>query len=234
MVEPHSEPHGDDTPPPHTSPYIAPYDDEGAHRGRVVGPLSLLVGLVLLVGLGLAGWQLFNSDFAGLTDNPSDPTSSPSSTPASEAAKLRIAGTSSLDPAPQGDGEENTDRAGRAVDGDPGSVWNTNIYQQQFGPGGLKKGVGLVLDLGSPKEVSSVTVTLVGAGTDLQVRLADDEGGALADYTKVATSTGTSGRTVLSLDKPTQGRYVLIWLTKLPAVDGGYRGQVSEVTVRGS
>jgi serine/threonine protein kinase len=233
MVEPHSEPHGDDTPPPQPSPYIAPYD-EGAHRGRVVGPLSLLVGLVLLVGLGLAGWQLFNSDLVGRKNSPSDPTSTASSTPAGGAAKLRIEKTSSLDPAPQGDGEENTDRAGRAVDGDAGTVWNTNIYQQQFGPGGLKKGVGLVLDLGSRKQVSSVTVTLVGEGTDLQVRLADDQGAALADYTKVATSTGASGRTVVSLDKPTQGRYVLIWLTKLPAVGGGYRGQISEVTVRGT
>jgi serine/threonine protein kinase len=59
VVEPLSEPHGD-TPPPHSSgPYVAPYDDAGAPRGRVIGRLAyLLVGLVLLVGLGLAGWQL--------------------------------------------------------------------------------------------------------------------------------------------------------------------------------
>jgi hypothetical protein len=234
VVEPLSEPHGDDTPPPQPSPYLAPYDDEGAHRGRVVGPLSLLVGLVLLVGLGLAGWQLFNSDFAGLKDSPSDPTSSASSTPPSGAAKLRIANASTLDPAPPGDGEENTERADRAFDGDETTVWNTNIYQQQFGPGGLKKGVGLVLDLGSRKEVSSVAVTLVGADTDLQVRLADDQGSALTDYTKVAASSGAGGRVVLTLDKATQGRYVLIWLTKLPSVNGGYRGQISEVTIRGT
>jgi hypothetical protein len=182
----------------------------------------------------LAGWQLFNSDFAGLKNSPSDPTSSASSTPSSGAAKLRIANASTLDPAPSGDGEENTDRAARAFDGDDATLWNTNIYQQQFGPGGLKKGVGLVLDLGARKEVSSVAVTLVGADTDLQVRLADNQGGALTDYTKVAASTGASGRVVLSLDKATQGRYVLIWLTKLPSVNGGYRGQISEVVIRGT
>ena len=113
-------------------------------------------------------------------------------------------------------------------------MWNTNIYRQQFGPGGLKKGVGLVLDLGSRKEVSSVTVTPVGAGTDLQVRVANDEGDALADYSKVATGTGIIGRTLLTFDKPTKGRYVLLWLTKLPAVNGGFRGQIAEVTVRGT
>jgi hypothetical protein len=77
-------------------------------------------------------------------------------------------------------------------------------------------------------------VTLVGAGTDLQVRLADNQGSALGDYTKVAASTGAGGRVVLTLDKPTQGRYVLIWLTKLPSVSGGYRGQISEVVIRGT
>jgi hypothetical protein len=27
-------------------------------------------------------------------------------------------------------------------------------------------------------------------------------------------------------------RYVLVWLTKLPKADGGYRGEISEVTVQ--
>jgi hypothetical protein len=233
-VEPRSEPHGDDTPPPHPGPYLAPYDDEGAPRGRVVGPLSLLVGLVLLVGLGLAGWQLFNSNFAGLKSDPPDPTTSASSSPSSEASKLRITGATTLDPAPEGDGEENTERAAQAFDGNDTTVWNTNIYRQQFGPGGLKKGVGLVLDLGARKDVSSVTVTPVGAGTDLQVRLSDGQGTALGDYTKVATGTDVTGRTVLTFDKATEGRYVLLWLTKLPAVEGGFRGQLAEVTVRGT
>jgi len=234
VVEPRGGLHGDDTPPPHPGPYLSPYDDEAAPRGRVVGPLSLLVGLVLLVGLGLAGYQLFNSNFAGLTDDPPDPTTSASSPPTSGATKLSIEGATTLDPEPEGDGEENTDRADQAFDGNATTVWNTNIYRQQFGPGGLKKGVGLVLDLGSRKEVTSVTVTAVGAGTDLQVRVGNDEGDALADYSKAATGTDLVGRTLLTFDKATTGRYVLLWLTKLPAVNGGFRGQLAEVTVRGS
>jgi serine/threonine protein kinase len=236
VIAPLSEPHGD-TPPPHSSgPYIAPYDDSGAPRRRLVGRLAyLLVGLVLLVGLGLAGWQLVRSDFGGLGGGTADPTSSPSISVATGATtKLAITAATTLDPSPAGDGSENSERAGLAFDGDPATVWNTNIYRQQFGPVGLKKGVGLVLDLGASRQVSSVTVTPVGEDTDLQVRLSDDPGSALADFTKVASSSDASGRTVLTLDKPTTGRYVLIWLTKLPAVDGGFRGQLSEVVVRGS
>ena len=236
VIEPLSEPHGD-TPPPHSSgPYIAPYDDDaGGPRRRLVGRLAyLFVGLVLLVGLGLAGWQLVRSNFGGLVGGTADPTSTTSAPAAAGATRLAIAAATTLDPAPAGDGQENTDRAGLAFDGDTATVWNTNIYRQQFGPGGLKKGVGLVLDLGSRKRVSSLTVTLVGAGTDLQVRVADQQGQSLADYAKVAASTGANGRTVITLAKPTAGRYVLVWLTKLPAVSGGFRGQISEVVVRGS
>jgi hypothetical protein len=234
VIEPLSEPHGD-TPPHSSGPYVAAYDDEGAPRRRLVGRLAyLIVGLVLLVGLGLAGYQLATSDFVGLGGGSPSPTSSPSTSPAAAAAKLPITGASTLDPAPEGDGEENPDRAGLAYDGDLATVWNTNIYRQQFGPTGLKRGVGLVLDLGASRQVSSVTVTLVGEDTDLQVRLADTLGTAVTDYTKVATSTGASGRTELTLAKPAHGRYVLIWLTKLPAVGGGFRGQLSEVVVHGT
>jgi len=235
-VEPLSEPHGD-TPPPHSSgPYIAPYDDDAAApRGRVVGRLAyLLVGLILLVGLGLAGWQLVGSGFGHQNKGTAAPASPTSSAPTSGAPRLQIAASTTLDPPPAGDGEENSDRAGLAYDGDVATVWNTNIYRQQFGPGGLKKGVGLVLDLGARRNVSSVTVTLVGAGTDLQVRLADTAGQASADFSKVATGTDVSGRATLTLTKPTEGRYVLLWLTKLPAVNGGFRGQIAEVTIRGT
>ena len=36
----------------------------------------------------------------------------------------------------------------------------------------------------------------------------------------------------LAPDEPVTTRFVLVWLTELPAVDGGYRGQVAEIVVR--
>jgi hypothetical protein len=233
VVEPRSEPHGD-TPPPHSSgPYLAPYDDEGGRRGRLAGRAAyLLVGLVLLVGLALAGWQLATSNFAGLGPDSDDSTPSSAAASPAETSRVRVAAATSLDPPPAGNGDENSARAPRAIDGDPATVWNTSIYQQQFGPGGLKTGVGLVLDLGSPTQVSSVSVTLVGEGTDFQVRLSDQEGQSLGAYRKVASKSAASGRTVVTFPA-TRGRYLLIWLTKLPPVSGGFRGQISEVVVRG-
>ena len=52
--------------------------------------------------------------------------------------------------------------APNAVDGDPSTAWRTMTYLQDFGPGGLKTGAGLVLDLGAEHDVGSVDLTFVG------------------------------------------------------------------------
>ena len=67
-----------------------------------------------------------------------------------------ITGVTATDFDPQGDPPaENPDLAPLAVDGDPATAWRTLAYKQNFGPGGLKTGVGLVLDLGAARDVSA-------------------------------------------------------------------------------
>ncbi|MDQ1670424.1 MAG: hypothetical protein QOE40_2485 [Actinomycetota bacterium] len=233
LVRPSTESH-DDTPPPYSSaPYLARYDDEGARPGPRLGRVAyVLVGLVLLVGLGLAAWQLAAADLGGGPGPASDSESSAPPPGSSPGRALDVASVTTLDP-PPGDGEENGDRAARTIDGDRSTVWTTKSYNQQFGPGGLKSGVGLLLDLGSRQSLSRVIVTTAGGSTDLDVRVADSEGTSLDDYAEVGSAPGADGRTVVSLDKPVEARYVLVWLTRLPQDGSAYRGQISEVTVRG-
>ena len=59
--------------------------------------------------------------------------------------------------------EENPDQVPNVLDGDPATSWTTSTYQQNFGPGGLKTGVGLVIDLGATKAVRRVVVTTEAA-----------------------------------------------------------------------
>ena len=134
---------------------------------------------------------------------------------------------------PPGNGEENSDRAGRAVDGDPSTAWPTKTYNDQFGPTGLKFGVGLLLDLGKTQDVARVAITVEGGATDLELRVAEDAGDSLEDYELVDEAADVDGRTVLRPADPVTARYVLVWLTQLPARDGKYRGEVAEVTVSG-
>ena len=113
-------------------------------------------------------------------------------------------------------------------------MWTTKTYFDPFGPGGIKDGVGLLLDLGGRQDVATVAVALRGQGTDLELRVADERGDQVDDYQVVASASGESGLVELEPDEPVRARYVLVWLTAVPQVDGSsYRGTVAEVGVRG-
>jgi len=103
--------------------------------------------------------------------------------------------------------------------------------------GGLKPGVGLVLDLGTAHAVRTVTVVLTGAGTDLDTRTATSAARptALADFTEVAAARGAGSRVTLTAPAGTTARWVLVWLTRLPQVGANaYRGGIADVVVRGA
>jgi hypothetical protein len=222
---------------PDGAPPVPPYDEEPGPRRRSRATLMAwaAAALVLAVGFALAGSQLV----LGLRDGgspPDDggdtsPTARPSDTARASGKPLSVKAVSSFDP-PPGNGDENGYAADLVVDGDPSTVWTTKEYLDPFGPNGIKTGVGLVLDLGSPQQIGSVTVRTVGA-TDFEVRSADDQGAALDDYTPVDKPVhDATGRAVVVPPKELRARYVLIWLTSLPADSGRFRGQISEVTVR--
>jgi hypothetical protein len=223
-----------DTPPPFpTGPYLATYDDESPPRGRAGRAAYLLVGLVLVVGLALAGWQIATGGLGpvGGNDASNDPSPSASSSSTTAASRLlTIASASGFDP--EGDGEENSDRADRVIDGSRSTFWNTKTYLQQLGPGGLKSGVGLLLDLGSKQQISRITVRTNLDPTVMQVRTADEAGTELDDFDRVGRISTANGTGVLTLSR--QARYVLLWITDLPQEGtSAFRTEISQVTVRG-
>jgi hypothetical protein len=223
-----------DTPPPYaTRPYVATYDDEGPARGRLAGRLAyLLVALVLAAGLGLGGYQLATGGNLGGASASDDPSSSSNATPSPSTRVLTIAGATGFDP--EGDGEENSDRAERAVDGSRSTFWNTKTYLQQLGPGGLKDGVGLLLDLGSQQPVRQVTVRTNLDPTTIQVRTAPVSAGTqLGDFGRVARMTTAHGTGTARLSGA-RVRYLLLWITELPQEGPqAFRTEISQVSVRG-
>jgi hypothetical protein len=48
----------------------------------------------------------------------------------------------------------------------------------------------------------------------------------------VAQQAGAGTDVTLEPNRPVTTQFLLIWLTELPAVEGGFRGQVAEVVVR--
>lgn len=162
-------------------------------------------------------------------------------------AVLPLQGARSYDPLGDEDGDgrpdgaqgrERNPRAERAIDSDGTTAWLTRKYDSPSV--GRKGGVGLIVDLGSPKEIATVDVDLVGFGTDLDIRVADQ---ILDDpdlWTEFASVKDAGPEIVLRSPRAVTGQYVLIWLTGLPVIpetsgtdEPLYQGGVRQVTITG-
>jgi hypothetical protein len=192
--------------------------------------IASLVVLVCAVGAFVVGFTVNGGrDDADDTATDAGAGAPPAPRPA------RIAAVQAWDP--YGESGENDEDAPLTVDGDVSTAWTTMSYRGNPEFGGLKPGLGLIVDLGRPRDVSTVTVNLGGAGTDLEVRVApgnnDGPPADPDDFQVQGSATGASGRTAVDLDRAITTRYVLVWLTKLPPEDGEFRGRVNEVSVLG-
>ncbi|WP_395658074.1 protein kinase family protein [Nocardioides sp.] len=194
----------------------------------IAGCLLLLLAIVVAYNLGRGRTPLA---LPGTDSGDKTPSASPSTRPPAQP----ISGVTASDLDPQGSPpyDEHPELTPLAVDGKPETAWSTMTYDQNFGPGGLKTGVGLVLDLGRSYDVSSIDLAFVGAPTGYSLYVTDTAPTAVKGLTAVATGTADGPRTRVDLDAPATGRYVTVWLTSIPAVSDGFRGGVAEVTVRG-
>ncbi len=161
----------------------------------------------------------------------------PSAGPA--AGPLQIAGVRTFDPQGDPPNDENNGEAKLAVDGNPETRWRTVKYLGNPKLGGLKRGVGLIVDLGKPVAVSKVDLLLSGNGTNVEIRVPKTDP---AKVTKPPIKSDSQWRTVgkqakagssatISLKDPVTTRFVLVYLTSLPKEGGGYRGGIYEVGV---
>ena len=168
------------------------------------------------------------------------PTASESQEAPATGTVIPVATVTDFDPrADNGNGQEHPDQVNNAIDGDPSTGWSTMQYLDNPKLGGLKPGVGLVLDLGKPVKLGEIEVTFAGAGETVELRVPEKEAtdkapmDRQAQWRTVATAEDTSEQTVLTPTEEVTSRYVLIYLTKLPEVSSGrYVGTVNEIVVK--
>jgi serine/threonine-protein kinase len=142
---------------------------------------------------------------------------------------VAAAGATSFDP--QGDnGTEREDLVANAIDGDPATAWRSEQYRDPDDLAG-KDGIGLIVELTEPAELTELDVITPEGGWSAQVHVASGttpdqlEGwGAALDRAEDADA----GTTTFDLDGRTGDR-VLVWFTRL-APSGTV--QVSELVVR--
>jgi hypothetical protein len=216
----------------------APVERPPREQSRLV--VLLLAGLVLVLGV-FAATRTFNFDPAPLltgtgrdaassstTGGPPSSGATSSKPSSASAGPLRVAAVTAIDP--QGDGSENGGLAKNVVDGDASTSWHSERYDTPTF-GGIKKGLGLVLDLGRARKVTTVTVTAPGSDGALQLRVSD---AADSEGSEVLASGRISGSRdlVLRPSKPISARRLVLWFTRVPETDAGRRIVVDEVVVR--
>ncbi|WP_114560542.1 murein biosynthesis integral membrane protein MurJ [Desertihabitans aurantiacus] len=225
----------------HTSPSSAASDDPerpgsvrvvhtGAPRQRRWLAVLVLLLVLALIGALVTVFVQSQARFAG--DAP-DPTSAPPPGP------VQVQGVTVFDPEGDPPGEENNEEAPLAVDGDPETAWQSVYYRGDPELGGLKRGVGLVLDLGEVRDITAVSVLLPEEPTALEVLAPTDRSTAEApldsdeSWEVVAEDGSATGQTELALAETTSTRFVLVYLTSLPPAGDSYRGSIYEVGVSG-
>lgn len=207
-------------------------DDTGDQvPGRSWFRLAIIVAICVLVMVAaVAAYQLGLPTTIDSGDD--DPTRSASPTPtAAEPTPFTGLVADDFDPQGSPPREENPDSVPNVVDGDPATTWSTVTYQQNFGPAGLKTGVGLVVDLGATKGVRRVVVSTDGE-TSLAAYVTSTAPTGVAGLTPVGTASG-SGELTVAVDEAVSGRFVTVWVTILPQVADGFRATISEVQVLG-
>ena len=156
------------------------------------------------------------------------PSASPSATAsATGGGPIAIDKASGFDP--QGDNEERNADAARVFDGDKGTSWTSEGYATPTF-GGLKKGVGVLLDLGQPTQVTKAVLELGSKNLDVTVYAAPD--GTLDGAREIGSKNGATGTVTLDAPKDLpKTDYVIVWFTSLAADGGRYRASLDEITL---
>jgi hypothetical protein len=135
------------------------------------------------------------------------------------------AGVSVYNPGGTGD---SPNRAKYAIDGNPATVWRTDQYQQQLPA--LKTGVGLLVNFQRPINLSQVVIDAVSAGTKVEIRVADSKNPQLNATRVVGSGDLSSAQTTISLQRPQQTQYVVVWITQLGTSGGNFVSQIGDLT----
>lgn len=127
---------------------------------------------------------------------------------------------------PEGDGSEHEEAVELAFDNDADTAWTTENYATAFSD--QKAGVGLLFDLGTPKEVARVELSTLTPGWDVEIRASGSAPQSADDSDTVASAKEVADTETIELDDAPEAQFWLVWVTKLPGEDVG-SVQISEI-----
>jgi eukaryotic-like serine/threonine-protein kinase len=212
-----AEPGGDAPPPVEDDAALtlitrpAPSPARARRRSRRRGPLWALLALVV-AGAAFAAVVLLG----GAGRHAGTPGGG------SPGPAVPLHGIGNYDP--DGATDTHADSAPAATDGSSATSWFTQTYfSQAFG--GLKQGLGLLLDAGTASKLAQLTVSTPTPGFQARIEVGSSRDGPF----EVDSSLRTVGaRTTFALQGKS-GQYWVVWISLLPPSG---KAEISEVTAR--
>ncbi|MDJ0466153.1 protein kinase family protein [Streptomyces sp. H27-C3] len=199
------------------------------------------VAALLIAALGLGSWQLADR-FLDRGNKSGDPgtteTDSGDGPQKPDPEPLKISDAAVF--APNGSGIDAD--VPSAIDGKSATAWITPQYRGYANFGNLptrKDGSGIIVDLGSVRDVAGLDIDMYRSGQTVEVLAADEDASGpsgLADFSQRLTELEPAeSKLETTLDKPVRTRYILIHVTALPTdgSPGTFRGGISEIRVTG-
>jgi putative peptidoglycan lipid II flippase len=198
--------------------------------GVGTGAAVIVVALVVLASV-LS--RMFN-DVGGLDKDQlglNGPSASSSASSAAAGSIVKPVGAAVFSPGQEAD---NPGQAGQAIDGSPGTAWETDTYHDAVPFPSFKSGVGLLLQLPQPTVVGAVTVDVPSTGTKIQIRAAATATpGKLDDTTALSQPVAVHpGHNSIPVNGSSPTSYLLVWIPTLGTTNGESRTSISELTVQ--
>jgi serine/threonine-protein kinase len=180
-----------------------------AERPSVWPLIMLLAGLAALAGILAAVFTFTDSgqrikDAVGVKTN------------GTSGKSVTLTGVAAYDPF--GDQHEHDEAVRLATDRNPGTFWTTEHYRSF-----TKEGVGLVLDAGSTRKISNVTVQSDTPGFTGEIELGSSPSGPFSP----ASASTTVGRSTNFTLRGPAARYYVVWITDLGGNDAVHVNQVN-------
>jgi hypothetical protein len=155
------------------------------------------------------------------------PTSQ-ATTPPPPAAPIKPAAITEFD-AP-GHNPDNPGKARLAVDGNPATQWQTDIYLQPFPA--LAPGIGLMATFDQPVTLAEVDIDSASAGTVVEIRAATSANQDVKSAPLIGSATLANGHTEIKLAAMQPTKYVLVWITTLAGGGNNNGSGIGEITYR--
>lgn len=193
----------------------------------------ILAGILIALAAGLIWLGRFLSGGSGLPVIPQSRATVPSPTVATTTITTLVEGVepppaivaaSAFDPF--GEGGENDQSVGQAIDGNADTTWRTERYRDPMEL--LKPGVGVVISTtGLP---TTMEVAGLQAGANFSVRWAEAILATPEEWETVLSGTSEGGPVRLQLPPRRDGHW-LLWFSSLPLQgDGAYWVTIGEIT----